>query len=179
MAVIDDRGRPEPEPSVGEVESLLGFLDYQRATLKWKCENVDATGLSIKIAASSITLGGLLKHMAFVENEWFARWLPDNERLEPWLSIDWSAQPDWEWESAANDSPLALMNQWLEAVELSRSITITAIAVGGIEQLAKRKWPNNESPSLRWIILHMIEEYARHNGHADLLREFVDGETGE
>ena len=73
MAVIDDHGRPEPELSVGEVETLLGFLDYQRATLKWKCENVDATGLSIKIAASSITLGGLLKHMAFVENEWFAR----------------------------------------------------------------------------------------------------------
>ena len=95
MVTIDDFGRPEPEPAVGEVETLLGFLDYQRATLKWKCKRVDAAGLSTKIAASSMTLGGLLKHMAFVENEWFARWLPDNERIEPWRSIDWSAQPDW------------------------------------------------------------------------------------
>jgi len=179
VVTIDDFGRPEPEPAVGEVETLLGFLDYQRATLKWKCKRVDAAGLSTKIAASSITLGGLLKHMAFVENECFARWLPDNERLEPWRSIDWSAQPDWEWETAANDSPAALIGQWLEAVDLSRSITKEALANGGLEQLAKRKWPNGDAPSLRWILVHMIEEYARHNGHADLLREFVDGETGE
>jgi uncharacterized damage-inducible protein DinB len=179
MVTIDDFGRPEPEPAAGEVETLLGFLDYQRATLKWKCKRVDAEGLSTKIAASSMTLGGLLKHMAFVENEWFARWLSDSERLEPWHSIDWSAQPDWEWETAANDSPSELMGQWLGAVDLSRSITKEALASGGLEQLAKRKWPNGESPSLRWILVHMIEEYARHNGHADLLREFVDGETGE
>jgi uncharacterized damage-inducible protein DinB len=126
-----------------------------------------------------MTLGGLLKHMAFVENEWFSRWLLDNERIEPWLSIDWSAQPDWEWETAANDSPAALMGQWLEAVDLSRSITKGALTSGGLDQLAKRKWPNGDAPSLRWILVHMIEEYARHNGHADLLREFVDGETGE
>jgi hypothetical protein len=117
--------------------------------------------------------------MAFVENEWFARWLPDNERLEPWLSIDWSVQPDWEWETAASETPSELMGQWLEAVDLSRSITQKALESGGLDQLAKRKWPNGESPSLRWILVHMIEEYARHNGHADLLREFVDGETGE
>ena len=179
MVTIDDFGRPEPEPAAGEVETLLGFLDYQRATLKWKCKRVDAVGLSTKIAASSMTLGGLLKHMAFVENEWFARWLSDSERLEPWRSIDWSAQPDWEWETAANDSPAALMGQWLEAVDLSRSITQKVLASGGLDQLAKRKWPNGDAPSLRWILVHMIEEYARHNGHADLLREFVDGETGE
>lgn len=179
MVVIDDFGRPEPEPAVGEVETLLGFLDYQRATLKWKCEGVDAAGLSVKFAVSSITLGGLLKHMTFVENEWFACWIPDHERVEPWLSIDWLAQPDWEWESAANDSPAELMGQWLGAVDLSRSITKSALASGGLEQLAKRKWPNGDAPSLRWILVHMIEEYARHNGHADLLREFVDGETGE
>ena len=179
MVTIDDYGRPEPEPAAGEVETLLGFLDYQRATLKWKCKRLNAAGLSTKIAASSMTLGGLLKHMAFVENEWFARWLSDSERLEPWLSIDWSAQPDWEWETAASNTPAELMGQWLEAVDLSRSITKEALASGGLEQLAKRKWPNGESPSLRWILVHMIEEYARHNGHADLLREFVDGETGE
>jgi uncharacterized damage-inducible protein DinB len=179
MVTIDDYGRPEPEPAAGEVETLLGFLDYQRATLKWKCKRLNAAGLSTKIAASSMTLGGLLKHMAFVENEWFARWLSDSERLEPWLSIDWSAQPDWEWETAASNTPAELMGQWLEAVDLSRSITKVARANGGLDQLAKRKWPNGESPSLRWILVHMIEEYARHNGHADLLREFVDGETGE
>lgn len=179
MISVDEHGRPEPEPNADEVATLVGFLDYQRATLKWKCEGVDAVGLSTKVAASSMTLGGLLKHMAFVENEWFARWLPDNERLEPWASVNWAAEPDWEWESAACDSPDALMTQWSAAVALSRTITGNAIADGGLSQLAKRTWPSGESPSLRWILVHMIEEYARHNGHADLLREFIDGETGE
>lgn len=179
MISIDEHGRPEPEPTADEVATLLGFLDYQRATLKWKCEGVDAVGLSTKVAASSMTLGGLLKHMAFVENEWFARWIPNNERLEPWASVNWVTDPNWEWESAAGDSPDALMSQWSDAIALSRTIITNAIADGGLGQLAKRKWPSGESPNLRWILVHMIEEYARHNGHADLLREFIDGETGE
>jgi hypothetical protein len=68
---------------------------------------------------------------------------------------------------------------WETSVELSRSITQKALDTAGLEQLAKRKWPNGESPSLRWILVHMIEEYARHNGHADLIRESIDGLTGE
>jgi hypothetical protein len=69
---------------------------------------------------------------------------------------------------------------WRDTVERSRSLVDEALAVGGgLDQLARRTWPDGRAPSLRWILVHMIEEYSRHNGHADLLRESVDGQTGE
>jgi uncharacterized damage-inducible protein DinB len=176
---FDDVGRPEPEPAVSEVETLLGFLNFQRATLKWKCAGLGSDGLNVSVGVSTMTLGGLLKHMTFVENEWFWRWLGDNERLEPWLSIDWEQQPDWEFSSARGDSPDILRINWESSVVLSNQQIERFLSVGGLDGLALRKWPNGESPSLRWILVHMIEEYARHNGHADLMREVVDGQTGE
>jgi uncharacterized damage-inducible protein DinB len=178
--VIDDHGRPEPPIAAGETETLLGFLDYQRATLAWKCRGVDAAGLAVTIAASTMTLGGLLKHMALVEEGWFSRSLHGHDRSAPWDTIDWNADPDWDWNSAASDSPEELFALWEAAVERSRALTADALATGdGLNQLAKRTWPDGTAPSLRWIVVHMIEEYARHNGHADLLRESIDGETGE
>ena len=71
------------------------------------------------------------------------------------------------------------MTWWQEAVERSREHLDAALTPGDLSQPAPRTWPRGEAPSLRWILVHMIEEYARHNGHADLLRESVDGETGE
>ena len=179
MANIDDVGRPEPEPAVNEVETLRGFLNYQRATLKWKSEGLTKNQLNVNVAKSSITLGGLLKHMTFVENEWFWRWIGDNERLEPWLSTDFAKEPDWEFTSASDESVATLMSNWQASVDLSESIIDRCLLAGELDQLAKRKWPSGESPSLRWIMVHMIEEYARHNGHADFIREAIDGQTGE
>ena len=177
--VIDDYGRPEPNPATDEVGSVLGFLDYQRATLAWKCAGLDSAGLNAKIASSAMTLGGLLKHMAWVEDHWFSKWLRGREPSPPWDTVDWSADSDWEWHSAAVDTPEQLRELWEVATERSRSCVAEALETDGLSQLAQRKWPSGEAPSLRWILLHMIEEYARHNGHADLLREAVDGETGE
>ena len=179
MIPIDEEGRPEPPLAGDETATLLGFLDYQRATLAWKCRGVDAAGLRATVGVSSMTLGGMLKHMAYVENDWFSRWLHGHERLAPWDSVDWKADPDWEWHSAADDSPEHLDALWQDAVALSRSLVADARAGGGLDRLARRSWPGGETPSLRWILCHMIEEYARHNGHADLIRESVDGETGE
>jgi uncharacterized damage-inducible protein DinB len=180
VTTIDDHGRPEPPIAAGEIETLLGFLDYHRATLAWKCRGLDSAGLNVKIAASSMTLGGLLKHMALVESGWFSRALHGREREAPWNAIDWEATPDWDWESAASDSPEDLFALWQDAVERSRAHVADALANGGsLDQLATRTWPDGTAPSLRWILVHMIEEYARHNGHADLLRESIDGETGE
>jgi uncharacterized damage-inducible protein DinB len=176
---IDEEGRPEPPLAGDETATLLGFLDYQRATLAWKCRGVDAAGLRATVGVSSMTLGGMLKHMAYVENDWFSRWLHGHERLAPWDSVDWKADPDWEWHSAADDSPEHLDALWQDAVAHSRSLVAHALADGGLDRLALRSWPGGETPSLRWILCHMIEEYARHNGHADLIRESVDGETGE
>jgi uncharacterized damage-inducible protein DinB len=131
------------------------------------------------IANSTITLGGLLKHMTFVENEWFWRWVGDNDRLEPWLSADFANEPDWEFISASEESAATLMSNWQASINLSESVLDGCLQAGGLDQLAKRKWPNDESPSLRWILVHMIEEYARHNGHADFIRESIDGSVGE
>lgn len=179
MATIDDVGRPEPEPAADEIETLRGFLNYQRATLKWKCAGLETSQMNIAVAKSTITLGGLLKHMTFVENEWFWRWVGDNDRLEPWLSANFAIEPDWEFTSASDESVATLMGNWQTSIDLSESILDRCLLAGGLDQLAKRKWPSGESPSLRWILVHMIEEYARHNGHADFIREAIDGQTGE
>ena len=179
MTDVDEHGRPEPPAAGDEAATLLGFLDYQRATLAWKCSGVDAAGMRATVAASSITLGGLLKHLAYVEADWFSESLHGRDREPPWDTVDWKADPDWEWHSAAQDTPEQLLALWRDAVVRSRSRVTEAMADGGLGRLARRTWPDGSAPSLRWILCHMIEEYARHNGHADLIRESVDGLVGE
>ncbi len=179
MTDLDEQGRPEPPLAAGENDTLLGFLDYQRATLAWKCAGLDAAGLGATVAASPMTLGGMLKHLAYVEDLWFSRFLYERGPEPPWDTVDWEADPDWDWHSAAADTPEQLHALWQDAVARSRALVARALADGGLEQLARRSWPDGRAPSLRWMVCHMIEEYARHNGHADLLRESVDGLTGE
>lgn len=178
MTTIDEQGRPEPPLAADETATLLGFLDYQRATLAWKCGGLDADALRVRVGASTMTLGGMLKHLACVEHYWFSHRLFGQD-LPPWNSVDWETDPDWDWHSAAEDSPEELFALWQGAVDRSRSLVAKALDDGGLAQLARRPFPNGEAPSLRWILCHMIEEYARHNGHADLIRESIDGLTGE
>jgi uncharacterized damage-inducible protein DinB len=180
MTELDEQGRPEPPAAGDEAATLLGFLDFQRATLAWKCSGLDAAGLRATTAASTMTLGGIMKHMALVEYGWFSRSLHGREYAPPWDAVDWNADPDWEWRTAAEDSPEELFALWQRAVEQSRADVAQVLDSGdGLGRPAKRTWSDGRSPSLRWILCHMIEEYARHNGHADLLRESVDGATGE
>ncbi len=154
----------------------MGFLDYQRATLAWKCSGLDAKQMRATVGVSTMTLGGLLKHMAFVEDHWFSRNLYAAERRPPFDAVDWQADPDWDWRTAADDTPEQLTKLWQDAVERSRALFAQAES---LDQLAQRPFHDGSFPSLRWIVCHMIEEYARHNGHADLIRESVDGQTGE
>ena len=180
MTSIDEYGRPEPPIDGDETATLLGFLDYHRATLAWKCRGLDSSGLQARVGVSTMTLGGLLKHMALVEENWFSRFLHGHERSAMWEAVDWKADPDWDFDSAVRDTPEELLGLWEGAVSRSRTLVDEALtAGGGLDQAARRTWPTGEAPSLRWILVHMIEEYARHNGHADLLRESVDGQTGE
>lgn len=179
MTRYDEQGRPEPPLDGDELMTLLGFLDFQRATLEWKCSGLDADQLAVKLPPSDITLGGLLKHLAYVEDAWFDRWLHGRERREPWSSVDWEADPDWEWHSAAEDTPEQLFALWRDAVERAQANVAAALEQDDLGQLAKRTWDDGSTPSLRWILTHMIEEYSRHNGHADLIRESIDGLTGE
>lgn len=179
MTVIDAQGRPEPPAAGDEAATLIGFLDFQRATLAWKTAALDAAALDKTTAASTITLGGLLKHMAYVETAWFSRSLYGRPMGEPWDAVDWKTDPDWDWDSAPDDTPEALRALWQNAIAGARASVAEALADGGLGRIAHRVWDDGRSPSLRWILCHMIEEYARHNGHADLIREAIDGETGE
>ena len=179
MTDVDEQGRPEPPLAGDEVSTLLGFLEFHRATVAWKCAGLDAEALATTVGPSTMTLGGLLKHLAYVEDDWSVRWLRGEERCAPWDGVDWSVEPDWDWTSAAQDSPDELRSLWDAATQRSRTAVAEALADGGLETLARRPFLDGRTASLRWVLVHLVEEYARHNGHADLLREAVDGTTGE
>jgi hypothetical protein len=179
MTYLNERGRAEPPAAGDETSTLLGSLERQRATFAWKCGGLDAAGLRATVGVSSMTLGGLLKHLALVEDDYFSGRLLGRDPEPPWDTVDWDADSDWEWNSAAHDSPEQLMTLWQANVTRSRIAIAEALADGGLDRLAQRKWPDGRAPSLRRMLIDVIEEYARHVGHADLIRESVDGLTGE
>jgi hypothetical protein len=171
---------PEPPVAGDERSSLLGALERQRATLAWKCAGLDAAGLRATVGNSAVTLGGLLKHLAFVEAQVLLMRFLDRSPGPPWDSVDWNADPRWDWNSAAQDSPEQLFALWQDAVARSRAIVDEALADGGLDTPAKGiAWPDGAAPSLRRLLFDQLEEYARHVGHADLIRESVDGLVGE
>jgi hypothetical protein len=162
-----------------ETATLLGALEREREIFAWKCGGLDAAGLRATLGPSTITLGGLIKHLALVEDEYFSNRLLGRAPGPPWNSVDWDADPNWEWRSAASESPEQLIALWQGAVARSRSAVSDVLSRGGLGQLASYKNARGESPSLRRILIDIIEEYGRHNGHADLIRESVDGLVGE
>lgn len=174
MVHLDDQGRPEPPLEGDEAATLLGFLDFQRATLEWKCAGLDDNGFNATVGVSTMTLGGLLKHMALVEAGWFSRSLHGHDREPPWDAVAWDADPDWEWRTAADDTPDYLRTLWAESIERSRELTAEAMADGGLDTLA-RPWPDGRAPNLRWIVVHMIEECARSRRPAARVRGRLDG----
>ncbi|HEX6508495.1 MAG TPA: DinB family protein [Chloroflexota bacterium] len=176
---MSELSHPEPPISGGdETATLLGSLERQRATFAWKSGGLDAAGLRATVGVSSITLGGLLKHLAYIEDNKFSVLLLGREPASPWNEVDWKADPDWDWHSAAEDTPEQLMTLWQDTVARSRSAVSEALAEDGLDQLV-RFTPWSQAPSLRRILIDLIEEYARHVGHADLIRESVDGLVGE
>ena len=150
--------------------------------MRIKTEGLDAEQLDQRLEPSTMTLGGMLKHMAYVEDWWFNQVFAGNPEPEPWASVDWKADDDWEWHSAAEDSPEQLRALFDETIAVSDRILNEALAAAeGLDassQLPSRRLPDSKF-NLRWILVHMIEEYARHNGHADLIRESIDGQVGE
>ncbi|MGJ3508361.1 DinB family protein [Enemella sp. A6] len=166
----------EPPLHGDEWDTLTGFLDYFRAVIERKSAGFTAEELARPLAPSEMTLGGMLKHLAYVEDFWFARVWAGAPSAVPWNKVDWQADPDWDWHSAADDAPDELRGLWLAAVQRSREIAdadrdLTAATVG------PAKAPGRFSR--RWVLVHLIEEYARHAGHADFLAEALDGRTGD
>jgi uncharacterized damage-inducible protein DinB len=156
-----DRVRTEPPETGTELGLLTSYLDYQRETLLLKAEG---------------TLGGLLNHLALVEDSWFRVRFAGLPEDELWAGIDWDADPDHEFRTAVEVEPEELRRRYRQACDRSREVVARADGPGQLSVEPRRTGARFE---LRWVLLHLIEETARHAGHADLLREAIDGTTGE
>jgi hypothetical protein len=167
--LVDPR-RLEPARVLGEREMLEGWLEFHRTTLQLKCEGLDDIARKARpVPTSNLSLHGLVRHMAEVERIWFQIVLC----RQPDLPLIW-------YDVAVEDSELvplddadwvADLTAWLDECAASRR----AAAAHELDHVGLRA---GEPCSLRWIYTHMVEEYARHNGHADLIRELVDGGVG-
>jgi Protein of unknown function (DUF664) len=169
----------EPPLAGSEAQHLIGALDRLRTTFRWKADDLDTTGLQTRIGASSLTLAGLLKHLA-VQEDYASTVKLTGEPMGPvWEANGWDDDVDWEFTSAADDAPQRLYALWDGAVERSRARFAAAVSRGGLDQLVHVHGPDGQHASLRRLLCDLIEEYGRHTGHADLLREAVDGLAGE
>jgi hypothetical protein len=173
----------EPPLAGTELEHLLGALDRQRATFRWKAGGLDAAGLGTRIGASSLTIGGLLKHLAVVEDEKFTVWLSGAPLGEPWTGLGGPPEGDdadrWVFSSAGEDAPADLYSLYDGAVHRSHQRLAAALERGGLDQPVHVQFGDLGHLSLRRLLFDLLEEYGRHTGHADLLREAVDGRVGE
>jgi hypothetical protein len=177
-ATVRAMERHDPDLAADELTMLSQYMDFHRATFLSKVEGLTQQQLGTRsIATSELTLAGLAKHLALNEDSWFGEVLTGTPLPEPWASAPFDEDPDWEFHTAPGDAPEDLVALYDAACARSRA---HVAGVGDLDALSvelSRK--EDQQFSLRWILLHMIEETARHNGHADLLREAIDGVTGE
>lgn len=170
--------RTSPAGVADEATMLKAYLDRQRDTLRWKTDGLTQAQLAQTLHPTTMTLAGLLKHMALVDSAWILLDFAGRTLPAPAVAVDWDTDPEWEWRAADHDTPEYLRALFDEAVALSDEVLVPALA-DGVDQRAAGPESTDSPLSLRWILLHLIEEYARHNGHADLLRESIDGQTGD
>ncbi|MFW3172646.1 DinB family protein [Geodermatophilus sp. CPCC 206100] len=173
MAPEDTRDEP---PLTGDEATLLSaFLDFHRQTLEWKCAGLTPEQLATRsVATSDLTLLGLVRHLAAVETGWLVGFggLP----ADIWPEVLRDGDEHWRVDPGS-----------VTAAEVEAAWATWRAAAGAVREVVQqvpldtrdRPWGRDEEHSLRWILLHLIEEYARHNGHADLIREAIDGATGE
>jgi uncharacterized damage-inducible protein DinB len=166
---------PSIPRTAGEKETLVAFLDYHRELILDKAAGLNREQLATRLAPSAMTLIGMIYHLAVVEEAWFSENFLGEELGEPWASVDWEADRDWEWHIAPSLEPDVVFEAYRNAFERSNEITAAAES---LDQLSVED-SDDSKRSLRWILIHMIEETARHAGHADLIRESIDGETGD
>ena len=168
----------EPDHEGDERATLTGFLDWQRETLAWKCSGLTAGQLRRReVPPSGLSLIGLIRHMAEVERSWFRVVVNGEAAPGHWRTralFEDGDEPEWDVDDADVDEAFTA---WRTEIARAREI-VAAVDLGTVCTHHHRDG-STEPFSLRWIITHMIEEYARHNGHADLLRERIDGATGE
>ncbi|MGL5809635.1 MAG: DinB family protein [Nocardioides sp.] len=179
----DPEERVEPPVAADEIGTLRSFLNYYRVTVRTKCAGLDAGQLATTLEPSDLTLGGMLKHLTGVETWWFVEVFDGADAGEPWTSAEAEQDEDWDWHSAGEHSPSELLQMYDDAIARSESILEAALEANGppaLDALSARKSRREQVPfNLRWILVHLIEEYARHAGHADLIRESIDGSVGD
>ena len=159
-------------PAVGSEKDLLeAFLDFQRDTLLWKVSGLDEAALRKTWTPTGMSLLGLVKHLAYVERNWFQNRFLGRDLPVPWIGPNSSHDADFEFE--AGETAESVIAFYQEQVAESKRIVAEAESLETIAANPAR--PH----SLRRILIHMIEEVARHNGHADIMRELTDGQTGE
>ena len=170
----------EPPFTGDERGAVFGALERLRTTFRWKCAHLDAVGLTARTASSSLTLGGLLKHLAVQEDFCFQVKILGESMPAPWDMSLWETQGgDWEFDSAASDTPAELYELWDTSVARSRTAVAAIDARGGLDAPAAQTLPDGSHPNIRRVVMDLVEEYGRHTGHADILREAVDGRSGE
>ncbi len=161
--------------TAGELESLTTFLDYYRAALIDRAWGLSHDQMQIALPPSTLTLSRLIGHMAHVENFWFADRFAGDEPDPLYTALDWESDPDAEMTHAQTLDIDELLARFHQSCDDSRA---RVAAAESLDQLSAQPHPRKGHHwNLRWIMIHMIEEYARHCGHADLIRESIDGDT--
>jgi Protein of unknown function (DUF664) len=166
--------RREPDPDASEIEMLGQYLDVQREALLAKTDRLDREQMAQLHPPSTLTLAGLVYHLSLAEEDWMEIHFLGQPDRAPFLGADWDADPDWQFRVPAEIGPEQLRQRYRDACDRSRAVVRQA---SGLEQLSVKP-VRGKHFSLRWVLLHLIEETARHAGHADLLREAIDGSVG-
>jgi uncharacterized damage-inducible protein DinB len=161
--------RTEPPETAGERETLTGFLDYFRATVVMKVDGLSDADGAMRLVPSLTTVSGLVQHLADVERFWF------QDRIDGQQGVPtrWSAEdPDGEFRVSETDSVAKIIEDYEAACRQSREVLQRY-------ELEDRCRGGDGRQSVRWVLVHMIEETGRHCGHLDILRELLDGSTGD
>jgi uncharacterized damage-inducible protein DinB len=166
--------RVEPPPTGSERESLTSWLRYHRDTLAFKCEGLDPEQLCRRsVPPSTMSLIGLVRHMAEVERSWFRRFLAGEPVDQVGLLYSSDERRDGDFDDVDPTTVEEAFATWRAECDLADGIAAGLDLDDICDNLGRGE------TSVRWVLTHMIEEYARHNGHADLLREAIDGATGD
>ena len=169
----------EPPFAGTEKDHVLGSLDRLRATFRWKADGLDGEQIHAPAPPSTLSVGGLLKHLAVQEDYAAQVKITGSGMPSVWDDNGWGGDNDWEFTSAALQSPTELYGLYDAAVARSRASIRATLDEGGLDSDSAVTLPDGTKASVRRILFDLLEEYGRHTGHLDLVREAVDGRVGE
>lgn len=169
--MFTEENRPEPPMAADPVEMLSAFLDFQRATLLWKTSGLTEEQLRRAMTDSGVSLLGMVKHCAYVERWWFQIIFAGRDVRAGWTKEDFGA----DWRIEPEDTGADIFALYERECAVSREI----VAGASWQTVAAKAAPRESGHTLGWVLSHMLEEISRHVGQADILRERIDGSTGE